>query len=57
MAMTIFNSLANCLRIEEGKEFSPMKAFDYLKFRGGEIFSALASGVHDLGAILRNILL
>jgi hypothetical protein len=55
IAMAIFNSLANCLGFEKGKEFSPMKAFDYLKFRGGEIFLALTVGTYELGGLLRNI--
>ena len=31
IAMAMFHSLANCLCLQQGKESSPMKAFDYLE--------------------------
>lgn len=56
IAMTIFHSLANCLGLQQGKEFSPMKAFDYLKLRSLEVFLALRAGAHNLGVLLENIM-
>jgi hypothetical protein len=56
IAMAVFHSLANCLCLQQGKEFSPMKAFDYLKLRGLEIFLALRADAHNLGVLLRNIM-
>ncbi len=56
IAMAVFHSLANCLCLQQGKEFSPMKAFDYLKLRSLEIFLALRADAHNLGVLLRNIM-
>jgi len=56
IAMAMFHSLANCLCLQQGKEFSPMKAFDYLKLRGLEIFLALRADAHNLGVLLGNIM-
>lgn len=56
IAMAIFHSLANCLYLQQGKEFSPMKAFDYLKLRGVEIFLTLRAGSRNLGILLKNIM-
>jgi hypothetical protein len=54
--MALFQSLANCLTIQQGKEISLTKAFDYLKIRGVEIFLALPKGAHHLGLLLEKIL-
>lgn len=54
--MSIFHSLANCLCLQQRKEFSPMKAFDHLKLRGTEIFLALRTGVDNLKILLQNII-
>ncbi len=54
--MSIFHSLANCLCLEEEKEFSPMKAFNHFKLRGIELFLALSIGAYDLRNLLKNII-
>lgn len=54
--MSIFHSLANCLFLPQEKEFSPIKAFKHLKFRGTEIFLALRAGTDNLKALLENII-
>ncbi len=56
IAMSIFHSLANCLCLEEEKEFSPMKAFNHFKLRGIELFLALSIGAYDLRNLLKNII-
>jgi hypothetical protein len=54
--MAIFHGLANCLYLQQGNEFSPMKAFEHLKLRGEEIFLALRAGARNLGSLLKNIM-
>jgi hypothetical protein len=56
IAMAIFQSLANCLHLGGGKEFSPIKAFKYFKIRALDIFIALSTSLVQLTLLLKNIL-
>ena len=56
IAMAIFQSLANCLSLQKGQEFSLMKAFNYFKMRALDIFIALSNSLAQLALLLENIL-
>lgn len=54
--ITIFHGMTNCLQIQAGDEFSPIKAFNQFKIRSWEFFLALRQEANNLGGLIKNII-